>query len=270
MARHGGQVGVFVKLTTTAGCWARIESKLEDEVMSVKGVPEAGGVGEGVGTAVAEDATALKSEEPKALGVAEPDAGGVGRPACPCDWPGAGVFGWFTGCSVGAVFLNIASICGRMACPNGVERNSAGRPIISTVLPTAQARIEMLTADPRWNRCSREEPNDIRREMVTVEFDEMVGVWRVHFLQRRNVLVERCLINFSTTTIDLLHWRSVVGGTWARFKDPLTEEYLSAICDNRGVPVNQCCSVTMSSVPKTNSDLVNSPDPVNLFAGEHH
>ena len=72
---------MFVKLTTTAGLCERIESKFEEEVISVNGAPEAGGVGEGVGPAVAEDATALRREAPKGLGVADPEVGGVG--SCP-------------------------------------------------------------------------------------------------------------------------------------------------------------------------------------------
>ena len=86
-----------------------MELKLVVDVTRVKGLVSGDGFGvaAGVGPAVAEDATALRREEASGEGVEEPDIGGVGKVEGP---EGAGAEGALTGCSEGAVRLNMASI----------------------------------------------------------------------------------------------------------------------------------------------------------------
>ena len=98
---------------------AKLDTSVRGEVSAF------GGVGAGVEgpAAVAWAATPLSSEEANADGVEVPEVGGVGKPFV--DGPARE---FSIACSEGELCLNMASIWGLIACPNGVERNSAGKP----------------------------------------------------------------------------------------------------------------------------------------------
>lgn len=98
--------------------------------------------------------------------------------------------------------------------------------------------------------------------MVAVELDEVVRRRRVHFLQRGDVLVERLLVDLGLAAVDDLEGLAVVRCPWLGLQDPLTVEDFTAVRDDARVPACQCLC-------DDDDVAVDSPDPVNLLAGEH-
>lgn len=199
------------------------------------GVCETGGVGEGVGWepfAVAEAAIDPRSEDARGEGVVAPDGGGVGSADVDALWA------LVAGCSEGVVRLNMASIWGFIDCPNGVERNSAGKPVARSNHQSQVTRwhTSRLTAYPTWNLGACQKANHVCGEVVTVELYEVILVRGVHLLQTREIFLECRFVNLCIPAIYHLNRLTMVRLSRYRLEDALSEKDLPFVCDDRGVP----------------------------------
>jgi len=73
-----------------------------------------------------------------------------------------------------------------------------------------------LTTDPSGDGSASQESNDLRRKVITVELDQMIRLWTIHVLKRKEVFIERILINSGGSTIDNLDWLAVM--RFARYR----------------------------------------------------
>lgn len=189
--------------------------------------------------------------------------------------PSAGVEGpkpGLTRCSADERERNIESIWGFNIWPNGVARNSAGKPDSQwtfKVIAKPNRRNE-LTCDPCWRFSSGQEPDYVRRKIVAVELDQVVGLCRVQLGEGVQVFIECRFVNLCLSHVQHLYRLAMMRGPGSRLEDALPVKDLTSIYDDRCMPIRSAvlwCDgqhITLA----VRRVMIGSPNPVYLLAGQ--